>query len=225
MDGEPETAGDATSYGATKADRALHVRLINLCRGLQHATLAFEYPRSGNYESVLSRIAESMRSTGAGVACPRPSALTGIVRTSGRAANLLDAPGGNVIGEIANRTPVEIRSVQEKWYKIVEKDSAFGGIVDGGDIKVDQFVDVGFDRQFIQIGSATTRNDAESYARLQQPPLDFYLAVNGAYAMTWPETFAVEEAEERLRGMKESGTILNQSILRYGNSYVMRVCC
>ena len=224
---DPPIAADSASYSGINGDKIRYTRLIEICRGTQYAAFNLEYPKAllESYNSVVSGMVASMRSTGAGTLCPSPQPLTGVVRSPSNSANLLDAINGNVIATLDNGATLQILSVQNKWYDVIDTTYGLRGFTDRTNIKADQFVDVGFDRQFIQIGSTSSRDGAETYARLRDPELSVYLAANGQFAIAWPETFAIDEAEARLTGLKESKAIPDGALRTYGNSYIMKVCC
>ena len=154
-----------------------------------------------------------------------PVARSGVVRHPVGQIELLSQPNrrSNAVGVLTNHRRVSILNSENRWFRV--RSGSTQGYVHHTWIKVDQYMDHGFDSKFVQIKSFQSENEAVAYVRSSVIPVAAILASNGWYAITLDGVFSDQRAAELLSDLKSRGHIPPDSFKTYGNTYVEKVCC
>ena len=157
---------------------------------------------------------------------PMPTPKTGVVRHPLGSVPLMVAANDDAakIGDLQNGVALTILSVSGRWFRVLAGGTQIGYVRDVG-VKVDQYLDVGFDQKFVQIKSFADRDSAIAYVGGSQLPIAAYLASNGWYAIALEQQYRDADAIGVLRDLKGKGLIPEDSFRTYGNTYVRKVCC
>jgi len=154
-----------------------------------------------------------------------PRALTGVVRHPKGYATLVARPDprSTILAQLPNRAGVKILGDEDRWYRVRTRGRV--GYLHHTWVKVDQFVSGTFEGRHIQIQSFKDPERAQAFIQSSTLPLAGYVATNGWIAITLARIYALQDAAETLRLLKERGSIPEDSFVTYGNTYVAKVCC
>ena len=154
-----------------------------------------------------------------------PEARSGRVRHPKGIAPLKAQPDNKAatIDNIRNGMSLEILGSRDRWFQV--RLGGLTGYMHHAWVYVNQFQSGPFNQRHVQIKSFDNLADAESFVRAAPVPLAAWLASNGWFAITLPQTFDQDVALGVIKELKSKGYIPEDSIMTYGNTYVRQVCC
>jgi hypothetical protein len=217
-----------SGFTSEAQDRIFYVGALPLCAGSNYGGFRLEYAATSKslFDPIIEKISASMHSSGWGMLCTYPRPTKGTIRagTSG-SANLRVRPAsdGIALATLPDRTSVNISSFYDTWYKVIVAGGQ-EGYVSQQSVKVDQYVDIGFERRFIQIVSFSDVEEAKAYVNQSRRPLSVYLSITGWYAVTLAETYHKDEAAAVLATLLADAAVPRDSTDTYGNTYVRKIC-
>jgi hypothetical protein len=149
----------------------------------------------------------------------------GVVRHPEGEAQLMAAANdkSNVIASFPNRTDVRILASKDRWFSVSVKGA--NGWMHHNWVKVDGFAESPFESRRIQIRSFGTLDEVRAFLATNRFALDVYLASNGLYAVTLDGVFERQVALDIVGNLKANGSIPDDSMVTFGNTYVEKVCC
>lgn len=122
-----------------------------------------------------------------------------------------------------NGTWVEILGNADRWYRV--KTGTHVGYMHHTWLKIDQYDATPGLNRLVQIKSF--QNYGEAIAYVSDLPYDasIYLASNGWYAITLPDSYPRENAIRLTKSLKRKQQIPGDSFITLGNTYMKRICC
>lgn len=153
-------------------------------------------------------------------------ARSGVARSPSGSVPVYSGPNEKTtkVGDLQTGAKVNILSPEGAWYQIRTATGQTGYAYQSL-IKVDQYVDIGFSRKFIQVRSVATLEEARNAVLSSHLELAAYLASNGWYAIVVDRTYMDNEATGEVAKLKVTGQIPADSFKTFGNTYIRKVCC
>lgn len=214
-----------SGYTSKNKDRIFYVGAVPLCAGLNYGGFKLEYPTAlrAQFDPMVDEITDSLHSSGWGRLCTLPRPMKGVVRAGDIGSTNLrmrpDSKSGT-LAALPDGTPLQISSIQDAWYDVVAPGGQ-KGYVSRLSVKVDEYVDIGLERRFIQLVSYVDVDQAKAYVAKSNLALSVYLSANGWYAVSMAQTYTKEQAAAAVVTLKLN---LKDAEPTFGNTYVKRIC-
>ena len=122
-----------------------------------------------------------------------------------------------------NGTWVEILDSADRWYRV--RTATRIGYMHHTWLKIDQYDATPGLNRLVQIKSFQSYAKAIDYVDSLKFQASIYLASNGWYAITLPDSYAREKAVEMAKLLKRKRLIPDDSFVTLGNTYMRRICC